>query len=170
MSFSSNLVKENYKDKSVKELEKMYNDLKSDFCFESKESQIKYILDNFMNASHNTNIDSTREGIEELLKEKTGKEYKIEEKYFQITLNDLINYISNNTSLIFDKTSLINFFNKLIDVDEDEKFMFLICLIQNNKNFNEFANEIKSNQDINELFEKYLEIADDFYHKNCRIG
>ena len=170
MSFSSNLVKENYKDKSVKELEKMYNDLKSDFCFESKESQIKYILDNFMNASHNTNIDSTRKGIEELLKEKTGKEYKIEEKYFQITLNDLINYISNNTSLIFDKTSLINFFNKLIDVDEDEKFMFLICLIQNNKNFNEFANEIKSNQDINELFEKYLEIADDFYHKNCRIG
>ena len=170
MSFSSNLVKENYKNKSVKELEKMYNDLKSDFCFESKESQIKYILDNFMNASHNTNIDSTRKGIEELLKEKTGKEYKIEEKYFQITLNDLINYISNNTSLIFDKTSLINFFNKLIDVDEDEKCMFLICLIQNNKNFNEFANEIKSNQDINELFEKYLEIADDFYHKNCRIG
>ena len=41
MAFSSNLVKEWHKDKSVEELEKIYNDLKSDFYFESKESQIK---------------------------------------------------------------------------------------------------------------------------------
>ena len=60
MAYSSNLVKEWYKDKTVEELEEMYNDLKSDFCFESKESQIKYILDNFMNASHKTNISSTQ--------------------------------------------------------------------------------------------------------------
>lgn len=49
MAFSSNLVKQRYKDKSVEELEKMYNALKVNFYFESKESQIKYILDNFMN-------------------------------------------------------------------------------------------------------------------------
>ena len=170
MAYSSNLVKEWYKDKTVEELEEMYNDLKSDFCFESKESQIKYILDNFMNASHKTNISSTRKGIEELLYEKTGKEYKIEEKYFQITLNDLIDYISNNTNFLFDKTILVNFFNRLTEIDEEEKCEFLICLIQDNKNFNEFINEIKTNQEIKALFEKYLEIADNFYRINHRIG
>ena len=170
MAFSSNLVKEWHKDKSVEELEKMYNDLKSDFYFESKESQIKYIVDNFMNASHNTNTYSFRKGIEELLYEKTGKEYKIEEKYFQITLNDLIDYISSNTDFSFDKTILINFFNRLKEVTEEEKCEFLICLIQNNNNFDKFLNEIKTNQEIKAVFEKYLEIADNFYSMNHRIG
>ena len=109
-------------------------------------------------------------GIEELLYEKTGKEYKIEEKYFQITLNDLIDYISNNTNFLFDKTILVNFFNRLTEIDEEEKCEFLICLIQDNKNFNEFINEIKTNQEIKALFEKYLEIADNFYRINHRIG
>ena len=103
----------------------MYNDLKSDFCFESKESQIKYILDNFMNSSHDINISATREGLEELLKEKTGKEYKIEDKYFQITLNDLIDYLSNNTNLLSEKTIIVNFFNSLTEIEE-EKCEFLV--------------------------------------------
>lgn len=170
MAFSSNLVKEWYKDKSVEELEEMYENLKSNFCFESIESQIKYILDNFMDASHNTNLNSTREGIEELLKEKTGKEYKIQEKHFDMHLNDLIDYISKNTSLLSDKTTLIDFFNKLTDVSEEDKLSFLFCIIQNNKNFNEFINDTYKNQEAKIVFEKHLAIADNFYTMNHRIG
>lgn len=170
MAFSSNLVKEWYKDKSVKELEEMYEDLKSYFCFESVENQIKYILDNFMDASYDTNLDSTREGIEELLKEKTGKEYTIQEKYFEIHLNDLIDYISKNTNLLSDKAILVDFFNKLTDVSEENKLSFLFCIIQSDKNFNEFINEIDINQEAEIVFEKYLAIADNFYDMNHTKG
>jgi len=170
MAFSSDSVKEWYKDKSVEELEKMYNDLKSDFCFESKESQIKYFLDNFMNASHSTNTNSMRKGIEELLEEKTGKKYEIKEKYFEITLNDIVDYISKDTNFSFDKTILVDFFDRLKYADDEEKCEFLIWLIHNDQNADEVMNEIKTNQDANAVFEKYSDIVAKFYSENMKIG
>lgn len=170
MAFSSKLIKELYKDKSVKELEEMYEDLKTEFCFESIENQVKYILDHFIDASHNTNLNSTRKGIEELLKEKTGKEYAIQEKHFEIHLNDLIDYISKNTSLLSNKAILTDFFNKLTDVSEEEKLSFLFCITLNNKNFNDFINDINKNHEAKMVFKKHLEIADNFYTMNRIIG
>jgi hypothetical protein len=60
MAFSSNTVKYWYKDLSVEELEKKYYDLQSEYYFETKNSQIKYLIENIMDASHSTNLDSTR--------------------------------------------------------------------------------------------------------------
>ena len=86
MAFAPSLIINQYKDLSVEELEKKYEELKKNYCFETKEEQIKYIVDNLLDASHSVNTNSTKVGIEELLKEKTGKEYKIEPKTFEINL------------------------------------------------------------------------------------
>lgn len=173
MAFSANLVKEHYKSKSVEELEKMYADLKSDFYFETLDDQIAYLLKNFMNASYRTNVLATREGLEALLKEKTGKDYSLEEKFSVMHLSDLIDYISKNSNLPFDKTLLINFFDKVTadeEDDEDEKAWFLVCIIQDRENFNNFIKDVKENSDANAVFEKHCEIANTFYYKNSSIG
>lgn len=42
------------------------------------------------------NNNSVKIALEELLKEKTGKQYKIESKKFEINLLDIINFIANH--------------------------------------------------------------------------
>lgn len=173
MAFSYKLVKNWYKDLSVKELEKKYKEIESNYRFDSKDSQIKYYLENFLNASHGTNTNSTRRGLEELLEEKTGKKYTIEEKYFEIDLADLINYISKNTKLLPKKNSLIEFFDKLTEVEESEKFEFLVYLVQSHQNFKDFVSEVNQASDesvYRSIFDKYLEIAEKYYSDNRRIG
>jgi hypothetical protein len=133
-----------------------------------------------MDASHSTNLDSTREGLEELLKEKTGKEYKLKEQFFDISVVDVINYIADNTKLLDDKAQLISFFDKIQyedDQDEDdqyendmEKARFLLVLMQDVKTFKKFIKEAETNSDAQSVFDKYLDIVDDFWSKNSRIG
>ena len=123
-----------------------------------------------MNVSHETNIKSSRTAIEELLKEKTGKEYKIEDTYFQITSKDLVDYISKSTDLLPNKTILINFIKNLTKTTDKMKCEFLICLMQDKNNFENFVNEINKNQNLNEIFDKYLEITKNFYMKNNKKG
>ena len=77
MAFSSKMVKNWYKDLSIEELEQKYEEIKSNFYFKSKEDQIRFLLSNYLNVSHNANINATREGIEELLKEKTGNVFSL---------------------------------------------------------------------------------------------
>jgi hypothetical protein len=170
MAFSPKSVKDWYKDLSVEELEKKYFDLQSEYYFETKNSQIKYLIENIMDASHSTNLDSTREGLEELLKEKTGKEYKLKEQFFDISVVDVINYIADNTKLLADRTQLISFFDKIQGVDKKEKTRFLLVLMQDTKNFKKFVKETKKNSDAQSVFDKYSDIVDDFWSKNRKIG
>ena len=170
MAITPNMMRSWYKDLSVAELEEKYKELKNELCFETKEAQIKYIIEHYLNASNSSNNYTECEVLEELLKEKTGKEYKFEEKYFEMTTNDIIDYIVNDKNLLDSKTILVDFFNKLTKVEEDEKILFLFCLVQNDENFNNFMNEIKGTQKPIAVFVKYLNIAESFYSMNHRIG
>ena len=170
MAFAPSLIKEHFKALSVEELEKKYEELKKNYCFETKEEQIKYIVDNFLDASNGVNTNSTKVGIEELLKEKTGKEYKIEPKTFEINLPDIINYVVGENKDPFWVSSISNYFQKLDNVSENDKMQFLIELVQDRNSFNEFTKEIMNSQNAIELYEKYKKIAEEYRDMNTMIG
>lgn len=170
MAIAPSLAKKWYENLSVEELEKKYEDLKKHYCFNSKEEQIDYLIKNYLNASIGVNNNSTKIALEELLKEKTGKEYKIESKKFEINLLDIINFIANPNITPFESTTLTNYFEKLNDVSEEDKICFLIELIQDKNSFNEFTKEIIQNQSVKDTYDKYKKIAKDFVSLNSRIG
>ena len=170
MAYAPSLAKKWYEDLSVEELEKRYEELKVHYCFNSKEEQINYIIKNYLSASLSANVNSTRIALEELLKEKTGKDYKIEPKKFEITLKDIIDFIANpNTNLLLNIT-LFNFFNELIEVNEKEKINFLLGLIQEKSLFNEFTKEIEQLKNISEIYERYKKLVYDYIMENSIIG
>lgn len=170
MAFAPNLAKKWYENLSVEELEEKYEDLKKHYCFSSKYEQIDYIIKNYLNTSKDVNTNSTKIALEELLKEKTGKEYKIEPQKFEITLLDVINFITNPNVDPFWVTTLTNYFEKLNDISEADKIRFLIELIQDKNSYNAFTKEIIQNQNAKEIYEKYKKIAIQFISLNSRIG
>ena len=175
MAFSSNLVKEWYQNLSVEELEKKYQALEEDFYFDTKEKQIEYTLKHFMYASHNTNLNATRMGLEELLKEKSGKDYHLKTKRFELKVSDVLDYILKAAKLLSKKDKFVEFFdsiNKIEDeeIDEEEKICFLMCLYQNKKIFKEFVKELKKSKDNIQTFVKYCNICEEYYSDNHYIG
>ncbi len=175
MAFSSNLVKEWYNDLSVEELEKKYQALEEDFYFDTKEKQIEYTLKHFMYSSHNTNLNATRTGLEELLKEKTGKDYHLKTNRFELKMNDVLDYILKSTNLISKKDRFVEFFNSIDKIEdeeigEEEKIWFLMCLYQSKKIFKEFVKELKKTKDNTQTFAKYCEICEEYYSDNHYIG
>ena len=170
MAISPSLVKKNYENLSIEELEKKYEELKKNYCFNTKEEQIDYVIKNYLNASNNINNNSTKVALEELLKEKTGKEYKIEPKTFEISSLDIINFITNSSEDPFWNTALTNFFSKLNDISESKKIQFLIEIVQDRNSFNEFSKEILQITDANSIFYKYQKIAQEYISKNSSRG
>lgn len=168
MAFAPNVAKKWFENLSVEELETKYEELKRNYCFNSKEEQIDYIIKHYLNASNNVNNNSTRIALEELLKEKTGKEYKIEEKKFEISLSDIISFITSVDP--FWTTTLSNYFEKLNEISDEEKMRFLIELVQDKNSFNEFTKEIVQTQNVRETYDKYKKIAQDFLSMNTRKG
>ena len=100
------------------------------------------------------------------MKEKTGKEYKIEPKIFKITLIDIINYVTNPKTDPFWTITLTNYFQKLEQIDEAEKMSFLIELVQDKTSFNEFTKEIIKTQNVTETYDKYKIIARDYIRRH----
>ena len=170
MAFSSSLAKKWYENLSVEELEKKYEELKKNYCFDTKEEKIDYIIKNYLNASNDVNNESTKKALEELLNEKTGKEYKIESKEFVISLLDIIDFISKQNEDPFWTKALINFFNNLNNISESEKIQFLIEIVQDKNSFNEFTKEILKDVNINAVFDKYQKLAQDYIAKNTLKG
>ncbi len=170
MAITPNVAKELYKNLSVEELEAKYESLKKHYCFDSKEEQINYTIKNYLNASNDVNTDSTKIALEELLKEKTGREYKIEPKRFEINLSDVINFVASPNVDPFWTTTLKNYFEKLNDISESDKINFLIELVQNKDTFNNFIKEINSVQDAIEIYNKYKKIIMQFISSNTKKG
>lgn len=170
MAFTPNLAKKWYENLSVGELEKKYEDLKKHYCFNKKEEQIDYIIKNYLNSSNDVNNNSTKIALEQLLKEKTGKEYKIEVKNFEINLVDIINFISDPNVDPFWTNTLTSYFEKLNDISEEDKKVFLIQLIQDINSFNEFTKEIIKNSNVKEIYDKYKKIAEDYVFMNTSEG
>jgi len=170
MTFAPSVAKKWFENLSVEELEAKYEELKKNYCFNSKEEQIDHIIKNYLNASKDVNNNSTKIALEELLKEKTGKEYKIEPNRFEISLSDIINFITNPSTDSFWTTTLSNYFQKLNEISEEEKMKFLIELVQDKNSFNEFTKEIAQTQNVRETYDKYKKIAQDFVSMNSRIG
>ena len=168
MAFAPNVAKKWFEKLSVEELEAKYEELKKNYCFNSKEEQIDHIIKNYLNASKNVNNNSTRIALEELLKEKTGREYKIEDKRFEISLSDIISFITSTDP--FWTTALSNYLEKLNEISDKEKMRFLIELVQNKDSFNEFTKEIIQTQNVRETYNKYQKIAQDFVSMNNRKG
>ena len=102
------------------------------------------------------------------MKEKTGKEYKIEPKIFKITLIDIINYVTNPKTDPFWTITLTNYFQKLEQIDEAEKMSFLIELVQDKTNFNEFTKEILKTQNVTETYDKYKKIVRDYIRSHMK--
>lgn len=170
MAFSSSLIKKKYENLSIEELEEKYEALKKNYCFNSKEEEIAYIIKNYLKVSMDTNNNSTKIALEELLTEKTGKEYKMESKRFDITLTDVIKFIATHTKETFLDTTLINFFQKLDNVTDQEKKNFLIQLIQDKNSFDEFIKEISQTEDSKETYNKYKTIAKEYMQKHKIIS
>ncbi len=170
MAFAPNVAKKRLENLSVEELEAKYEELKRNYCFNSKEEQIDHIIKNYLDASKNVNNNSTRIALEELLKEKTGKEYKIEPNRFEISLSDIINFITSPDTDPFWTSTLSNYFQKLNEISEEEKMRFLIELVQNKDSFNGFTKEIIQTQNVRETYDKYKKIAQDFVSRNTRKG
>ena len=170
MAFAPNVAKKWFENLSVEELEAKYEELKKNYCFNSKEEQIDHIIKNYLNASKDVNNNSTKIALEELLKEKTGKEYKIEPNIFEISLSDIINFITNPSIDPFWTTTLSNYFQKLNEISEEEKIKFLIELVQDKNSFNEFTKEIVQTQNVRETYDKYKKNAQDFVSMNKKIG
>lgn len=168
MAFAPNVAKKWFENLSVEELEAKYEELKKNYCFNSKEEQIDHIIKNYLNASKDANNNSTRIALEELLKEKTGRKYKIEDKRFEISLSDIISFITSVDP--FWTTALSNYLEKLNEISDEEKMRFLIELVQNKDSFNEFTKEIIQTQNVRETYNKYQKIAQDFVSMNTRIG
>ena len=170
MAFASNVAKKWFENLSVEELEAKYEELKKNYYFNSKEEQIDHIIKNYLDASKDVNNNSTKIALEELLKEKTGKEYKIEPNRFEISLSDIINFITNPDTDSFWTSTLSNYFQKLNEISEEEKMRFLIELVQDNNSFNEFTKEIVQTQNVRKIYDKYKKIAQDFVSMNSRMG
>ena len=114
--------------------------------------------------------NSKKIALEELLKERTGKEYKIEPQIFEINLTDVINTLMNYSEDPFWADVLSKYFQKLDNLSEEEKIEFLIQLIQDKNNFNEFTKEITTANNVKEIYEEYKTIAERYCSENRIIG
>ena len=166
MAIAPVLARKWYENLSIEELEKKYGELKKEYCFNSKEEQLDYVIKNYLNASKVTNNNSIKVALEELLKEKTGKEYKIESKKFEIELLDVINFVTNGSVDPFWTITLTNFFGKLNDISEKDKIKFLIELVQDKSLFNDFSKEIIKDFNVNETYDKYKKLAKEYVIHN----
>ena len=170
MAFAPIVARSLYENLSVEELEAKYESLKHNYCFNNKEEQIEYIIKNYLNSSNDVNNSSIKIALEELLKEKTGKEYSIQPKTFDISLVDIINYVTKTNEDPFWQEVLTNYFEKLDGISEQEKIDFLIKLIQDENSYNEFTKEILHTENAFELYNKYNEILEKFILMNIRVG
>lgn len=170
MAFAPSLAKKKFENLSVEELEKKYEEIKKNYTFETKEEQIEYMLKNYLNASLNTNNRSTKIAIEELLKEKTGKEYAFVPKYQEYNLKDVIDFISKTNVDSSWSTVVTDFFNKIEDISEKEKIVFLFELMQDKTSFNAFINEISESNHYKEIYDKYKQILKKFMASHIRKG
>ena len=164
MAIAPVILKKNYANLSVEELEAKYDELKKSYCFESKDDQIKSIIKNYLNSSYSANTTSVRKALEEVLKEKTGKEYSIEPKTYEINLADIIKFLSiANPSW---ENLLTEYLQKLPTVTDQEKMRFLVELIQDRASFNDFTREISNTQDVESTYNKYKQIASEYVSHN----
>ena len=168
MAFAPIVARSLYENLSVEQLEAKYESLKHNYCFNTKEEQIEYIIKNYLNSSNDVNNRSIKIALEELLKEKTGKEYSIQPKTFDISLVDIINYVTKTNEDPFWQEALTNYFEKLEGISEQEKIDFLIKLIQDENSYNEFTKEILHTENVFELYNKYNEILEKFILMNMR--
>ena len=166
MAISPELARKHLENLSVEELEEEFNKLKKEYCFESKEEQIDYLIRTYLHASLKTNNNSRKIALEELLREKTNNYYVIEPKVFDLTPGDIINHVTNPREDPFWTTTLINYFNKLVAVPNDDKVNLLIGLVQDRQIFNEFTKEIVKSNDVRGIYEKYKEIVRNYRLNN----
>jgi len=168
MAFAPSLARKWYENLSVEELEEKYEELKKSYCFETIEEELDYIFSHRLDASNDANKNSTKVALEELLKEKTGKEYKIEPKKFELHLNDVINYVVNKDGDTTLTDTLTSYFQKLDNVDDSEKMSFLRDIFIDEEEFKNFKEEIKQTRNAQETYEKYKKIAREFISRNMR--
>ena len=57
-----------------------------------------------------------------------------------------------------------------MEVDENQKMIFLVKLYQDRESFNGFSKEILNNLNNHDVYLKYKAIAEDYITKNTVIG
>lgn len=167
MAYSTQMAKNWYKDLSAEELaEKLKDIVNENLYFETKEDEIKSIVNSYLDVSKDTNVRSSINAIQELLKEKTGKEYEIKTKTYNLESTDFIKYATNNNQNLVE--GLTEFFNKL-NINDKEKSKFIIRLLQNQEMFNDFIKNINNESPMN-IYEIYNGKAKEYCQKNNRKG
>ena len=141
-----------YKDLTVEELEKEYSQLKEHLGLTSKEERIKFMADNILNNSI-SNYYTEKEVLEEILREKTGKDYSsnFNEK---IEISDIINYISggDNSKALVLNSIVDSIYNDYIgELLEDALFIYA----------GEVINELEKIKDNNIKIETITELLED---------
>ena len=155
MALSRNHYINLYKDLTNEELIKKYTEIKSKYNFQTKDEKIKYIIKSYLEPK---NEEASIVVLEDILKERGNEKYIIKEYEFEITLYDIINFISNQNNDPSLNDKLTNFFEKL-NIMKEEKIKFLIEIVQDNVSFNNFIAEISNESNENEIYEKYKKLA-----------
>ena len=139
------------------------------------------MISTFLDASYNINTNSTKTGLRELLKEKTGKDYQLKEQTFKISFGDLADYIDKNV-IQNSKKNIIEFFEKvdfrkLINEETDieteweaEKLNILLCLLQDKKRLKKFLSDVQNVDDYDKILKSYMEWTNDYYSEHRIIG
>lgn len=167
MPIHKNVYKREYENLTVEELEEIYKEIEQEYQFNSKESQIEYIFSEYLKTkSLIPTYSGEKYAVEELLKEKTGKDYTLQQQIFNLTLEDYIDYLSSQKNFIFDKDILTLFFNKLEGTPNDDKIDFLILLVLSN-NFYALMKELSFTNEFMSLYAKYTDICEEFYYENA---
>ena len=159
--------KNEFKNLTVEELEDKYNDLKNVIGFNSKDDYIRFEVQNSLSEYVVSNYYSEKVALEQLLKEKSGKDYyfKSEEYSDEIVIEDYIKYASRNDEN--KEKALSQFLNSLSDEEytnisnelllyendkESLQYEFIIGLCTKNDSYESFFDELQNTNDAYNLF------------------
>ena len=155
MALSSNIARDSYKNLSIEELEKRYENMKRNYCFHTKDEQIEYIINNYRFDKPEITIDDYKKALEKLLKEKTGSSYKLKPQKFKIKLKDMINFITKHGNPCL-ANIFMNFLEKLKYTPEYRKRKFVLEMLNSKMFLDEFSKEaMQDNINANLIFKKY---------------
>lgn len=155
MAIGKQIFEVKYKDLSTEELEKEYIRLKDYMGLTNKEKRIKFMADNILNNSV-SNYYTEKEVLEEILREKTGKDYS-SNFTLKIEISDIINYISDgdNSKVLVLNSIVDSIYNDYIgELLEDALFIYAEEVIKELEKIKDNNIEIEA---ITELLEDKIE-------------
>ena len=160
------MTKAKYKDCSINKIKKEYAKIIEKNKFKNIEQQMQHDIDNALYSDYGLALNITTGNIkmisaydaqsaselQELIKEKTGEKYIVEDKTYYYSADDLIDYVAKKSGDVSMGETLKKFFNSL----DYEKHMRIN--IEEYKSMIKERFKDKSEEEINELANKFRQL------------